>query len=301
MSRTTTYRPTTPQPIRPRRVAFDWGTTPLHWIPGDPQTTHTINVLHLLLPAGEKWFVEVYREALPLVTNDALRADVLGFMGQEAIHGRSHDHVLDHLAAQGIDTRVFTRRVEWLLFRFLADEPFGHKLPAWLRRQWLAFRVAIVSALEQYTAVLGIWVLDALALDRAGADPTMLDLLRWHGAEEIEHRSVAYDLYQHISGSYLRRQVALLDATIVLATLWVWGVRFLMKSDPGVAKRASWRGFFRAGRIGRLPTFSMLAGAFFRYLQPWHHPSREGSTLRALAYLSTSPAARRGPAGQPAE
>ncbi|MGH9128496.1 MAG: metal-dependent hydrolase [Acidimicrobiales bacterium] len=301
MTKTVTYRPPSDQPIRARRVGFDWDTTPLQWIPGDPQTTHTINVLHLLLPAGESWFVDVFREVLPLVTDDALRADVRGFMGQETIHGRSHDHVLDHLAAQGIDTRPFTRRVEWLLFRFLAADPFGHKLGGWLHRQWLLFRVAIVSALEQYTAVLGIWVLDAVALDRAGADPTMVDLLRWHGAEEVEHRSVAYDLYQHVSGSYLRRQFALLNTTVVLATLWVWGVRFLMKADPGVSKRASWRAFFHAGKIGRLPTFASLAGAFFRYLQPWHHPSREGSTLRALAYLATSPAAQAAARRQPTD
>jgi predicted metal-dependent hydrolase len=48
-------------PLKARKVAFEWSDTPLHWIPGDPFTTHTINVLHLLLPAGERWFVHVYK------------------------------------------------------------------------------------------------------------------------------------------------------------------------------------------------------------------------------------------------
>jgi len=39
-------------PIKARRVRFDWEDTPIHWVPGDAQTTHTMNVLHLLLPAG---------------------------------------------------------------------------------------------------------------------------------------------------------------------------------------------------------------------------------------------------------
>lgn len=46
-------------------MSFSWEDTPLHWGPGDPFTTHTINVLHLLLPAGERWFVHVYKQALP--------------------------------------------------------------------------------------------------------------------------------------------------------------------------------------------------------------------------------------------
>ncbi|MFD4241338.1 metal-dependent hydrolase [Streptomyces sp. NPDC058525] len=50
--------------ITPRRVAFDWRATPLHWIPGEPTATHVINVLQLLLPAGERWFVKVFNRGV---------------------------------------------------------------------------------------------------------------------------------------------------------------------------------------------------------------------------------------------
>src|SRR5579872_5462491 len=46
--------------------------------------------------------------------------------------------------------------------------------------------------------------------DYAGADPVMLDLLRWHGAEEVEHRALVYDVYQDLSGSYALRCAAML-------------------------------------------------------------------------------------------
>ncbi|WP_374194812.1 metal-dependent hydrolase [Streptomyces sp. VRA16 Mangrove soil] len=58
--------------ITPRRVSFDWEATPLHWIPDEPTATHVINVLHLLLPAGERWFVKVFKEGLSLVENTFL-------------------------------------------------------------------------------------------------------------------------------------------------------------------------------------------------------------------------------------
>ncbi len=60
--------------------------------------THTMNVLHIMLPPGERWFCDVYREALPLITDDKLRDDVKGFIGQEATHARAHDVARDYLS-----------------------------------------------------------------------------------------------------------------------------------------------------------------------------------------------------------
>ena len=73
--------------------------------------------------------------------------------------------------------------------------------------------------------------------------------------------------------------------------LWVAGTRFLMAHDPTEPGRAMWRGLLRAGRTGRLPTVGLLARSIPRYLRRSYHPSQEGSTDAALAYLATSPAA----------
>jgi len=269
--------------IRPRRVRFDWSGTPLHWVPGDPQTTHTINVLHLLLPAGEKWFCEVYRKALPRVTDEQLRADMKGFIGQEAIHSRAHAAVLEHLAAQGLDTSPYTRQVDWMFDRLLGD------------RVGRSMRLAIIAAVEHFTCILGSWVIDdSHRLDELGADPTMLDLLRWHGAEEVEHRSVAFDLFQNLSGSYLLRVLAMIGVFPVLLWMWLVGTRFMLRRDPqaGPRRKPTFRAFVRAGRDGRLPAAGYILRSVPRYLALRHHPSNEGSTDRALAYLATSPAAR---------
>jgi uncharacterized protein len=47
--------------LQPRNVTFDWSDLPIHWVPNEPLVTHTCNVLHLLLPAGERWFIDVFR------------------------------------------------------------------------------------------------------------------------------------------------------------------------------------------------------------------------------------------------
>ncbi|MEV4440378.1 metal-dependent hydrolase [Streptomyces sp. NPDC049577] len=282
--------------IAPRRVSFDWDGTPLHWIPDEPTATHVINVLHLLLPAGERWFVKVFKEALPLVTDEELLRDVKGFMGQEATHSVQHAYVLTHLAEQGLDTGPYTRHVDFLFDVLLGERPpFGLPLSD---REWLRFRLALIAAIEQFTAVLGDWVLRTEALDRADPDPVMLDLLRWHGAEEVEHRSVAFDMYEHCGGEdpgrYARRVLGMLVTAPVLTYLWRKGATYLIHNDPRLVGRMrySLRRHNRAVAKGLLPGWNELGGAIPRYLRRSYHPSQEGSLSRAVAYLTTSPAAR---------
>src|ERR1700742_400155 len=86
--------------LEARDVEFDWATLPSHYVPNEPFTTHMLNVLHLLLPAGEEFFVEVFKKALPLIKDDQLRMDVQGFIGQEAVHSHAHAGVLVRFAAQ---------------------------------------------------------------------------------------------------------------------------------------------------------------------------------------------------------
>ncbi|MGW7263109.1 metal-dependent hydrolase [Streptomyces sp. NPDC054842] len=285
-----------PCAIAPRRVSFDWERTPLHWIPGEPTATHVINVLHLLLPAGERWFVRVFKEALPLVGDPGLLKDVKGFMGQEATHSVQHAYVLDHLAAQDLDTSAFTRHVDFLFERLLGERPpLGAPVPA---AEWLRFRLSVIAAIEQFTAVLGDWVLAADGLDRAGADEVMLDLLRWHGAEEVEHRAVAFDVYQHCGGRglprYARRVAGMAVTAPTMLCLWAWGTACLIRDDPRPAGRLrySLAAHNRAVRKGLLPTWRELGAAVPRYLRRSYHPSGEGSLRAAVEYLARSPAAR---------
>ncbi|UXY27171.1 metal-dependent hydrolase [Streptomyces sp. HUAS TT20] len=286
-------------PLKARKVSFSWEGTPLHWVPGDPFAAHTMNVLHLLLPAGERWFVHVYKQVLPLIRDDRLREDVIGFIGQEAMHSQAHDEVLPHLKELGLDPTPYTAQVDWFFEKLLGDRT-PPLLNAWVvppspgraRKWWLLERVALIAAIEHYTAFLGDWVLNADELDRRQADPTMLDLLRWHGAEEVEHRSVAFDLFMHVDGSHRRRARTWATAFTALVFLWQRGARFFMENDPTLLDgKASFKDFYVSGRRGTLPTTGDMLKSIPRYLSRTYHPSQEGSTAQAVAYLASSPAA----------
>ena len=91
-----------------RMVRFDWSDTPLHWVPDDPFATHMMNVLHLLLPEGERHFIKAVLEASSLVDDPELEAAIKPFIQQESWHAWAHQVVLDRLAEQGIDTKPYT-------------------------------------------------------------------------------------------------------------------------------------------------------------------------------------------------
>jgi predicted metal-dependent hydrolase len=274
-----------------RMVRFDWSQTPLHWVPDDPFATHMINVLHLLLPEGERHFIKAVLEASSLVDDPELEATIKPFVQQESWHAWAHQVVLDHLAEQGIDTKPYTDRLGRTLSVTLGDPP--KLLPKRLHRWWLYRRLADVAALEHFTAMLGQWVLQNRTLDEAGADPMMLDLLRWHGAEEVEHRSLVYDVYQHVSGSYFIRAFSMLMTTPLFVGWWVAGARYLMNADPTINQKWRWRDWVRSARQNRLPgPWTLLLTAPVRYLRRGHHPSHEASTQMAIEYLEYSPAAK---------
>ena len=275
-----------PHVPQPRRARFDWADVPLQWIPGDAHSTHVINTLHLFLPAGERWFVKVMKQALPHITDDLLRDQVRAFMSQEGIHATAHGGAArEYLTAHGMDLRAYERRLDLLFDDLLGDR----RLPAPLQRRWLDVRLAIIAAIEHYTAVLGDWILRAEPLDEAGADPVMMDLLRWHGAEEVEHRSVAYDLYQHVCGSWPLRAATAQVVFPVLLALVMDGTRVLVTQDPSAGRWRPVGGYLDGMRRGRLPDLLWLGLQGPRYLRPGYHPSKEGDLSLAMDYIARSP------------
>ncbi len=277
--------------LEARDVDFDWAKLPFHYVPGEPFATHVLNVLHLLLPAGEEFFVDAFKRALPLIKDDQLRRDVQGFIGQEAVHARAHAKVLAHFAAAGVDLTPYTDQIRWLFEKLLGPRP------RWGRRRqqrWLLEQVSFVSAIEHYTAILGEWVLDSPAHDAIGTDPVMLDMLRWHGAEEVEHKAVAFDTMKHLRAGYLRRVRAQQVVTPGMLLLWIRGVRFLYSVDPYLppGSKPRWRDYFRAARLGLVPGPLRFVRVVANYYRPGFHPSQLGGLGRAVDYLAVSPAAR---------
>ena len=281
-----------PVQIQARRVHFDVDDIPLHWIPKHPVASNVIGLLNIVLPSAERWFVEAYNEALPLVKDPKLAEDMRGFIGQEATHADVHDKVLrGYMLTHGVDPKPILDQVEYLFEKVLA--PSTSPDPK-VRLNHLCDRLWLIAAIEHYTAVLGDFSLNC-AWDDHGADPTMVDLFRWHGSEEVEHRNVAHDVAVYFHDSYVDRIRAMMMAGVFMFTFFQRGTWFLSKNDPQVD--IGWfktqRLRMRDSKLGLLPRYRTLFGSnTLMYFRPSFSPEDMGSTAQAVAYLASSPAAR---------
>ena len=162
------------------------------------------------------------------------------------------------------------------------------------RLNHLSDRLWLIAAIEHYTAVMGDFALNC-TWDDYGADPTLVGLFRWHGSEEVEHRSVAHEVAVYFHDSYVSRIRAMTTAATMLAVFFQRAAWYLMRTDPNVD--ANWLTFnrmrMRDSKLGLLPRYRYLFGtATLSYFRPGYSPEEFGSTAQAVAYLASSPAAR---------
>ena len=281
-----------PVQIQARRVVFDVSRSPLHWIPGHPVASHMISLLNVVLPAAERWFVATYNEALPLVKDPRLAEDMRGFIGQEAVHAETHERVLhEFMEARGADPEPILKQIDYIFEKVLAP---GTATNPKRRLNHLCDRLWLIAAIEHYTAVLGDFALNS-DWDDFGADPTMVDLFRWHGSEEVEHRCVAHDVASYFHRGYFSRVRSMTLAVTMLFTFFNRGVWFLCRTDPDLDIRWLQMQRMRArdSALRLLPTYRTLFGSTTAaYFRPDYSPEDFGSTAQAVAYLATSPAAR---------
>jgi predicted metal-dependent hydrolase len=251
--------------------AFAEAGIPRHWLGGSMVGTALANALNMVFPDGERFFVRSVNHYLPDIEDPELRDRVKRFFGQEGQHAREHERLLDILRGQGYELDDILTN-----YRHVAYELLAPNVPAKLR-------LSITAALEHFTASFAVHALTTNLLDEL-APPIMAELLKWHAAEEIEHKDVAYDVLQAVDDSYALRVSGLVVATIMLWGFWTYITIELLRQEPDFDLRRVAREWVVRGVEGRGPSVTMPL-AFLQYLSPSFHPSKIANDELALAYL----------------
>jgi hypothetical protein len=174
-----------------RRISFEESLRdlPQHFAAdGDLILSHIAASLSAVFPDGEDFFVRSVRHYRDQITDPALKRQVNGFIGQEAMHGREHRAFNDRLAQLGYPTKQVEKLTKWgLELRERIAPPRAN--------------LAATAALEHFTATLAELVLtDEETRNHFGND-AVRELFTWHALEESEHKAVAFDVYKAIGGT----------------------------------------------------------------------------------------------------
>jgi uncharacterized protein len=266
----TTPRSTNDAVFPVRKMGFSFADVPRRWFYDSVLVTDISNALNLLFPAGERFFVRSVKHYLPQITDPALRARMRAFFGQEGSHGHEHEHAFEILEAQGYEVREWLAWYERFAFEYL--EPLGPP----------NIRLSVTVALEHFTAALAEVALTREFFDHA--HPRMRELLRWHACEEIEHKSVAFDVLAEVDPRYWVRMAGLAIAVATLMGFWRSSTKMLIAQEPGYTREQLRREQKEARARGQ--NRRAILWAVFSYVRPKFHPDQIDNRALAREYLS---------------
>ncbi len=129
--------------IPPRRLdfQFDDKTTARYFYDNDPFLSAFWLSLSALFPEGEAFFVDSVRHYRKDITDPKLKAQVAGFIGQEAMHSKEHEAWNEMGVKFGYPTDKL-------------DKTLGKLLGLVQKRTPKIFQLAATVCLEHYTAII---------------------------------------------------------------------------------------------------------------------------------------------------
>jgi predicted metal-dependent hydrolase len=239
---------TTDGAIKPRRMQFN--TDDMNMAQFAIENNSLISTffysLSAMFPEGERFFIHAVRHYQKSVNDPKMLADIRGFIGQEAHHGRCHEELNDAIEKLGIPMSMvsenMTARVNMLKNRFGP-----------------ARQLALTVAMEHFTASLAEFILEnPEVLDQA--PDTFRKMMIWHSVEEIEHKAVAFDLFRlQVNDEWMRRRVMVIAMVSLFSRIAIFQIRILWQTKhlPSLqewlgAARFFWgkKGILRANALG---------------------------------------------------
>ena len=160
------------------------------WIRGNPTASYFTLGLSLYLPHLEPYIIKALRAGAHLVEDPEVAAALDKFCRQEAQHYQQHErfnaliHQRDYPGLAAIEAQCHAEFEDWL-----ANKP-------------LKYNIGFAEGFESYTTQTAAAALNSGGFDSPAVEPKLANLFRWHLTEEIEHRTVAFDIWEHLYGDY---------------------------------------------------------------------------------------------------
>ena len=255
--------------ITVRRMDFDFpDEIPRFWFDGNPFLTSMMAALSISFPAGERYFIDSVRHFQAQITDPELQARIRAFMGQEANHTREHITLNAFLERKGFPAKAMEQRV--------------HDRIAYIKgKSSPEANLARTVALEHFTAIMAKGFMDHPEFLQK-MDPALASLWAWHAIEEVEHKSVAFDVYKAtVDDESLRVKVMMQVTFFFLMLNMVRTLRMMHATGSLLSPRAWVKGLnFLWGKPG---VFRHIIPDYLAFYRKDFHPSQQRDSLFAEA------------------
>ncbi|MDH0031134.1 MULTISPECIES: metal-dependent hydrolase [unclassified Acinetobacter] len=264
-----------PFPIRHLEFKFDGQNFYNNFYRNAELASAYVTAMSIFLTYGEELVIETARYHRDFVNDPILKQRVTALIGQEAIHSKVHNAFNDQTLAN--------HQYPVRFYRFLAENVFKygfHRFPQPLK-------LSLMAGIEHFTAVFAEFAMkhDAEIWAKEIDDKTK-GLWMWHFMEESEHKDVAYDVFQLISGNYTLRITGFFLASFTIMGLvfaGAVGIPILRRPLNAISPRY-WKDVAYSLNVLWNPqngVFGSTVGHVMEYLRLDFHPNDHDTT----AYL----------------
>ena len=247
--------------IKVRKMAFEWpDDLPVLASPDDVSGSCELVGFSLTMPHLEPYLIRTMRVGGQDATDPVIAADMKNFSAQEAQHHRNHS-LVNKIVRDKLSAEVAAQLDE-------IEAELEADYRQFTKEKGLKFNLAYAEGFEAMTLSIALASFDN---PREGMDEEWGRLMQWHLAEEVEHRTVTFDAYDHLFGSYLYRlRVGLWAQKHFMS--YVLRLARCVQQDFADSDEADTK-----GRTWKLIKQQWASGFFPRYLKtlsPWYNPAK---------------------------
>ena len=178
--------------ITVRKMPFEFPTDiDAIFVDGDHKRSFGFIAGSLLLPHLEPYLIRSMKAAEKHVTDPVVADGLDKFVRQEAQHYQMHKKFNQTVRLAGFpELEAFEKELSDDYHRFTSTKS-------------LKFNLAYAEGFEALTMNA---VKHMMEPNGFGNDlPSFMQMVEWHFVEELEHRTIAFDVYDHVFGDYLYR------------------------------------------------------------------------------------------------
>jgi len=209
--------------------------------------------LSMTMPYLEPYLIRTMKVALKQITDETLAEDARRFSQQEGHHYRNHMLLNDQVRHQFEPATADELRA--------IEANLESDYQQFTKERSLRFNLGYAEGFEAMTCAIAL----ASAEHRSFGNGAMVpggEIWAWHMAEEIEHRTVAFDVYDHLVGRYGYR---------ILRGTWAqWHyVSYIMRFARCMAA-----GLGREMQRTRSAESRTVLRNYLRTWSPWYDPAK---------------------------